>query len=255
MWNRLHLVLFAICLLISQTLVAQSDASSQRGTFSGELILKALDDGRSMQVVKDFSYTDWQGHTLTATAGFVSDGATIPRAVWTIVGGPWDGPYRKAAVVHDVGCENHKYTWRDTDRLFFEAMLDSGVTRPLALTMYYGVLVGGPRWDVVATTSAKTSKELDQKVGRELSKLTETERKDAVVESVRTDKTSNNKITSEYSATVTVPTSSPEVSENDLKALETELSQRTANGEQITAEEIEKRAAERPAPGTNTDRR
>ena len=195
-----------------------------------------------MKLKENFSYTDWHGHTLEAKAGFISDGATIPRAVWSLVGGPWDGAYRSAAVVHDVGCESHKYTWRDTHRLFYEAMLDSGVSRDLALTMYWGVLVGGPRWQVVATTAAKTSKQLEIAVASEMSKLSEVQRKDAVVESTRTDKIVNDKTVSEYSASVTLPKNGSEVSESDLRKLETELSARTAKGEEITAEEIEKRA-------------
>jgi Protein of unknown function (DUF1353) len=248
---RTHILsLFLSCpLLLCLPVFGQTPTSTLHGHFDGDLVLTPVPgDGRRMKLKENFSYTDWQGHTLEAKAGFISDGATIPRPVWSLVGGPWDGVYRSAAVVHDVGCESHKYTWRDTHRLFFEAMLDSGVSRPLALTMYWGVLVGGPRWQVVASSAAKTSKQLEIAVASEISKLSETQRKDAVVESTRTDKVINDQIVSEYSATVTLPKNGSEVSEKDLRALEAELSTRTANGEQITAEEIEKRS-ELPTSG------
>lgn len=136
----------------------------EKGQFEGVLTLRPEPDGRNMTVVDKFSYTDWEGHTLVALPGFVSDGATIPRVAWTVLGGPWDGKYRKAAVIHDVGCVSHKYSWKITDRLFYEAMLDSEVEKPVALTMYYAVLVGGPRWKLVAIRTASTPSKLDAQV-------------------------------------------------------------------------------------------
>jgi hypothetical protein len=108
--------------------------------------------------------------------------------------------------------------------------------------MYWGVLVGGPRWHVVATTAAKTSKKLEGSVASELNRLSETQRKSATVESTRIDKVVNDKVVSEYSAVVILPMSGAEVKESDLRTLETELSKRTADGEEISIEEIEKRA-------------
>jgi hypothetical protein len=137
---------------------------NEKGHFDGVLLLKPEPDGRNMTIVDKFSYTDWGGHTLTASPGFVSDGASIPRVAWTLVGGPWDGKYRQAAVVHDVGCESHKYSWKITHRLFYEAMLDSKVDKPLALTMYYAVLVGGPRWELLAIRTAATPSDLDAQI-------------------------------------------------------------------------------------------
>jgi hypothetical protein len=137
---------------------------NEKGHFDGILVLKPEPDGRNMSVVDKFSYTDWEGHTLTAQPGFVSDGATIPRVAWSLVGGPWEGKYRQAAVIHDVGCVSHEFSWKITHRLFYEAMLDSEVARPLALTMYYAVLAGGPRWELLAVRTAATPSELDAEV-------------------------------------------------------------------------------------------
>jgi hypothetical protein len=139
-------------------LLAQTEAAHPKGVFGGQLVLLALDDGRNMKLQQEFSYTDWENQTLSAPVGFVSDGATIPRAAWSIVGGPWDGKYRAAAVVHDVGCDTHKYTWQDTARLFYEAMIDSDVPQPQALTMYYAVYVGGPHWKEVSSATGEDAK-------------------------------------------------------------------------------------------------
>jgi hypothetical protein len=52
----------------------------------------------------------------------------------------------KAAVIHDEGCVSHKYTWQVTAKMFYTAMLDSGMATHYALLLYYGVRLGGPKW-------------------------------------------------------------------------------------------------------------
>ena len=157
MFTRVALV---SSIMLSLGAIARAQAPG-RGHFDGILDLRPVGDGRHMKILNRFSYTDWEGHRLTADAGFVSDGATIPRAAWTLVGGPWDGLYIQAAIVHDVGCVTHELSWQITDRLFYEAMIDSNVPKAQALTMYYAVLVGGPRWQLTSVKTAATQAELD----------------------------------------------------------------------------------------------
>src|SRR5579863_2218818 len=138
-------VLIAIGMLVGATprLASQGDSTIHKpGTFYGTLKLQPLPDGINMKVLEAYSYTDASGHALSAQPGFVTDGASIPRALWSIVGSPFTGKYVGAAVIHDVGCEAHKYSWQVTDRMFYDAMLDLGVGEHLAKLMYYGVLVG-----------------------------------------------------------------------------------------------------------------
>ena len=71
---------------------------------------------------------------------------------------------------------NHKYTWEITDLVFYQAMRDSNVSKVLALTMYYAVLRGGPRWEIAAqnitaenaTDLAKKVKDKKQQINKEL---------------------------------------------------------------------------------------
>ena len=116
------------------------------GTFTGTLTLRPTGDGVNMLVVDPYSYTDPDGHMLSAGSGFKTDGASIPRALWTIVGSPFTGKYIGAAVIHDVGCETHKYSWQVTHRMFYTAMRALGVSDDYALLLYWGVRAGGPKW-------------------------------------------------------------------------------------------------------------
>lgn len=54
--------------------------------------------------------------------GFISDGASIPRFAWTIIGAPWSGRYTKASVIHDYLCETHLIPRKKADKVFLDGM-------------------------------------------------------------------------------------------------------------------------------------
>jgi hypothetical protein len=124
-------------------------AGSEHGTFLDELNARFLDDGRKIQLLDDFRFLDPSDIEWKAERGFVSDGASIPRSLWTIVGGPLDGKYRRASIIHDKYCEIRTRSWKDTHRVFYFGMRASGVSESKARTMYFAVLIGGPRWGLV----------------------------------------------------------------------------------------------------------
>jgi hypothetical protein len=66
---------------------------------------------------------------------------------WSIAGGPFEGKYRKASVLHDVACQVKKQTWRRVHRMFFDAMMCEGLPLKKALALYGAVYHFGPQWD------------------------------------------------------------------------------------------------------------
>jgi Protein of unknown function (DUF1353) len=120
--------------------------AKMQGHFSGEPILQPTGDGRNMRLVEDFSYTDANGATWTAQKGTVTDGASIPTALWPIIGSPFTGKYLNAAIIHDHFCANQRRPWQQVHRLFHEGMLAGGVGQTMAKMMYAGVYAFGPRW-------------------------------------------------------------------------------------------------------------
>lgn len=115
--------------------------------YLGELILKPLDSDRLMEVQKPFGYSDEAGTMWAVPTKALVDGASIPRVFWSILGGPWDGRYRDASVVHDWFCAVRIMPWQATHRMFYEAMLTSGTDATLAKTMFLAVRYCGPSWD------------------------------------------------------------------------------------------------------------
>lgn len=97
--------------------------------------------------------------------GFKYDGASVPRALWSILGVSKDGIHRAAATVHDFlysrkgavhGSRYARSRWRtcrfkitrkQADVKFYQMLRDSGVGRVRAKAMYWAVRVfGGSSW-------------------------------------------------------------------------------------------------------------
>ncbi|HLO65317.1 MAG TPA: DUF1353 domain-containing protein [Azonexus sp.] len=101
---------------------------------------------RRMSLLEDFAYVDPKGKTWLAPKGSLTDGASIPRVLWTIVGGPFEGQYREAAVIHDVFCKTKSEQHQDVHRIFYYATRATGVSEFYAKVLYGGVVAGGPKW-------------------------------------------------------------------------------------------------------------
>ena len=81
---------------------SKSNSKEDFGYFSGQVIAGWLDNGREMKLTQDFSYIDPQKKKWGAPKDSIVDGASIPQSFWSFIGGPLEGQYRNASVVHDV---------------------------------------------------------------------------------------------------------------------------------------------------------
>ena len=116
------------------------------GYFSGAVETRWEADGVTMVLLNELRYTDPYGVVWVAPAGSRVDGASIPRAFWSLIGGPFEGKYRKASVLHDVAYDKQTRSWEDADRMFYNAMRCSGVGAVTAKTMYYALARHGRHW-------------------------------------------------------------------------------------------------------------
>jgi len=116
------------------------------GFYSGSPETRWNPDGRTMTLLSELRYTDPEGEIWIAPPGSVVDGASIPRSLWTVMGGPFEGKYRNASVLHDVSYDEHNRPWQDCDRMFYNAMRCSGVSAVEAKTMYYALYKFGHHW-------------------------------------------------------------------------------------------------------------
>jgi len=146
----LPLIAAALGSCASDTKPASSSGAAQEphtwGYYSGSPVTRWEPDGRTMTLLSELRYTDPQGFTWIAPAGSQVDGASIPRSLWSIMGGPFEGKYRNASVLHDVAYDQHNRPWVECDRMFYNAMRCSGVGPVEAGTMYYALYKFGRHW-------------------------------------------------------------------------------------------------------------
>ena len=103
-----------------------------------ELYTRTLGYTGNEQVTIDFTT-----HDITVPAGFIFDGASTPRIFWSIIP-PYKGT-KKAAVVHDYLCRHvacDKESRKRADKLFYEMLLEAGLSKLRAQLGYMGVRVG-----------------------------------------------------------------------------------------------------------------
>jgi hypothetical protein len=116
------------------------------GYFSGPIETRWEADGRTMTLLNELRYTDPKGVVWIAPAGSRVDGASIPRALWSFFGGPFEGKFRNASVLHDVAYDQKSRPWQQVDRMFYDAMRCSGVGSVQAKTFYYALYRHGRHW-------------------------------------------------------------------------------------------------------------
>lgn len=149
---------FSLMMWLILFLFLTSIAEAAEGRFIGTFVLKddlSDNQGRNMILVEPFGYIDPNGVRWQAEKGMATNGASIPWPLWSIVGSPFTGLYRRAAVIHDFYCSpEYRYRdWRKVHRMFYDAMITGGVDELAAKLMYYAVWRFGPRWDVKAILS------------------------------------------------------------------------------------------------------
>lgn len=124
------------------------------GKFLGNVVVKWIDDDagpdREMLLMEPFGFRDANGSEWWAPKGAKIDGASIPRVLWSTVGSPFTGDYRRASVVHDYYCETKERPWQAVHRMFYEGVLAAGVPQRQAKVLYAAVYGGGPRWSPIA---------------------------------------------------------------------------------------------------------
>ncbi len=140
-------VSFATCGAEEKKAEAPAARGNSWGHFSGPIRTQWEEDGVHMVLLNELRYTDPDGEVWVAPAGSRVNGASIPRALWSFIGGPFEGKYRNASVLHDVAYTEQTKPWRKVDRMFYNAMRCSGVNAITAKTMYYALVRYGRHWD------------------------------------------------------------------------------------------------------------
>lgn len=151
---------------------ARPKRTSDHGEFSGDpetLWLTQDEPDRRMRILKEFSFRDPKGKEWVAPASYIVDGASIPRPLWSLIGSPYTGDYRRASVVHDKACDDadgDRRARRAADRMFYHACRAGYCTIVEATLLYIGVRIGAWMSYVPAWNSAAPLERVGPRVAR-----------------------------------------------------------------------------------------
>jgi hypothetical protein len=115
------------------------------GSFSGNPKTEWLcehGDDRNMCLLEPFWYIDPQGRRWEAPEGSVTNGASIPRTLWSSIGSPFTGNYRRASIIHDIAIRNPALVRSEADTMFYFACLAGGCMLMESKLLYAGVRLG-----------------------------------------------------------------------------------------------------------------
>jgi len=91
-----------------------------------------------IMLTKDYAFCV-DGKTYWLPKGYVCDGASIPRAFWSIIGSPFDPEKVPAAFVHDALYLTHAFSRSDADEILFQLLQQGGCRLRTARTMWAAV--------------------------------------------------------------------------------------------------------------------
>ena len=116
--------------------------------------------GMRAKTLEDVTYkvtTNTEVIHITVKEGFIYDSASIPRIFWSLIGSPFSGKYRMAALIHDALYATNYTTKKRADDIFYNIMINEGVAKWRASLMYTAVLAFG--WVVYAKTAEQMEAE------------------------------------------------------------------------------------------------
>jgi hypothetical protein len=149
--RRKAVVLLTLAVICSGGLLA-----AQPGRFAGRIVVEWVDDSQFvpvMQLVEDFSFSQASGKNWLVPSGSRVDGRSVSPLFVRMFGYPFDGGFRKAAVVYDYATKDMSQPWHDSQRMFLEASLAEGALPVEAKAMYLLLYATGPRWAIRGKSS------------------------------------------------------------------------------------------------------
>ena len=123
--------------------------AAEKGRFHGRVILEWVDDSpfiATMRLVEEFSFKQADGKSWVVPALATVDGRFAPPLFTHLMGHPFEGGFRKTAIVFDYVVKDMTQPWPEAQRMFFEASVVEGVLPIEAKVMFMLMNAGGNRW-------------------------------------------------------------------------------------------------------------
>ncbi len=110
-------------------------------------IYTSLPESDALQLVEPYMYEEFGVH-LDIPAGFIWDGASIPRMLWMSTGSNYDPDFTLPGLVHDYMYHSGTYSKKLADQIFLNELKRENVSFYTRYKMYYAVkFFGGQAWE------------------------------------------------------------------------------------------------------------
>ncbi len=112
--------------------------------FESHLELRHRPGHYRWELISPLLYVTLEGRKIMVPAGFLTDLASFPRIVRPVLDARTPTTRRPAAVHDFIYCHlTHRFTKREADQIFHEALLEEGAGQLLAWSMWKATRVGG----------------------------------------------------------------------------------------------------------------
>lgn len=138
-----------VSLLIVFAVFSGLALAAEKGRFHGRVVLEWVDDSpfiATMRLVEEFSFQQANGKSWVVPAQTTLDGRFAPPLFKRLMGHPFEGGFRRTAIVYDYVVKDMTRPWPEAQRMFYEASVVEGVLPVEAKVMYMLMNAGGTRW-------------------------------------------------------------------------------------------------------------
>ena len=110
--------------------------------FFGDFVTQDADNDHWV-IVKTFHFRDRLGSIWTVPANTITDGASIPRFLWPVLGHPRETDIGQAAALHDFLYRVGSVTREEADDMLCQGMAALGASKVKRSNVWAGVRAGG----------------------------------------------------------------------------------------------------------------
>jgi len=126
--------------------VAVGPVEPKDSSFFGNLSLKIDEEKFQVMTNGELGFIDSSGKKWVVPKGVIANGASIPRIYWSQLGSPLNSEYTIPLILHDYYSTTRTESYEAVNKMFYEALLKSGVSEVKGKIFYAAVAHFGPRW-------------------------------------------------------------------------------------------------------------
>ncbi len=119
------------------------------GGFDGQVMLESLADDPfvpSFRLIRELRFRQAGGQIWLTPSDTILNGRSMPTLFVQLFGHPFESDFPKTAISYEYAVKSKDRTWREAQRMFYDAAVAEGVASSEAKVMYTVLSASGSRW-------------------------------------------------------------------------------------------------------------